>query len=423
LSGTSQTTAQEWKQNWPLVLTSSVGFCFFSVGLGSTGLFMQPVSDEFHWGRTLFSSGVSIATFTTAVLSPFLGIIIDKWGSRRLALPGVVLSMISIAAFGLANGMAWQWMMLWLFYGAATACIKSTVWTAAVLGVFTKSKGLALALVMSGTAASQIVVPLMGNVLIADLGWRQAYVWLGLAWGLPTLLLCYFFFYDLHDVARKRATAEAKAAAEVDLPGLTVSEAARDWALWRIGISNFVVMVLTQGLMIHLFPILTDAGVSRANAAALVSLGGVAGIAGKLISGVLLDRYRPNWIGGVTLGVAAVTFALLMEGLRSPTAIVIALIVNGYAAGTKTQITGFLTASYGGMKSFGVVYGVMAACMAAASGLGPLVAGMVYDLSGGYEPFLLAGALGCAFGGVVIISLPAYPKWEKAQDPEVEAFA
>jgi predicted MFS family arabinose efflux permease len=419
----ARTAAQEWKTNWTLVLASSIGFSFFSVMLGTTGLFMQPVSEEFGWSRTLFASGVSIATFTTAILSPFLGIIVDKWGARRLALPGVVLTMMSMTAFGFINGTAWQWVALWLFFGAASACIKSTVWTVAVLGVFDKSRGLALALVMSGTALAQVIVPPLGNWLIADFGWRSAYVWLGLAWGLPTLLLTMFFFYDLHDVAARKRTKEKSAAqAEaVNLPGLTVPQAARDWALWRVGISSFVVMVLTQGLLAHLIPILTDAGVSRTNAALLTSLSGIAGIAGKLITGMLLDRFRPNWIGGLTLGGAAIVFLLLMDGLNSPAAIVFALIVNGYAFGTKTQITGFLTASYGGMKSFGVVYGVMAACMAAAAGLGPLVAGAVYDLTGSYGPFLLAGAIGCAFGGLMIISLPNYPKWEKRAEAAAPA--
>jgi predicted MFS family arabinose efflux permease len=417
----TKTAAQEWKSNWTLVLASSIGFSFFSVMLGTTGLFMQPVSEEFGWSRTLFASGVSIATFTTALLSPFLGIIVDKWGARRLALPGVALTMISMTAFGMTNGTAWQWVALWLFFGVASACIKSTVWTVAVLGVFEKSRGLALALVMSGTALSQVLVPITGNWLIVDFGWRAAYVWLGLAWGVPTLLLSFFFFYDVHDVAARKRAANPLAAEPdtVDLPGLTVPEASRDWALWRVGISNFIVMVLTQGLMAHLFPILTDAGVSRGKAALLVSLGGVAGIVGKLVTGVLLDR--PNWIGGLTLCAAALVFLLLMDGLNSPAAIVFALIVNGYAAGTKTQITGFLTASYGGMKSFGVVYGVMAACMAAAAGLGPLLAGAVYDLTGGYGPFLLAGAIGCSLGGILIISLPKYPKWEKKQVEEALA--
>jgi hypothetical protein len=55
----------------------------------------------------------------------------------------------------------------------------------------------------------------------------------------------------------------------------------------------------------------------------------------------------------------------------------------------------------------------MAALMALASGLGPMVAGVIYDRSGGYGPFLIAGAIGCAFSGFLMISLPAYPKWQR----------
>ena len=126
--------------------------------------------------------------------------------------------------------------------------------------------------------------------------------------------------------------------------------------------------------------------------------------------------FRPNWIGGITLGVTALVFLMLMEGIRSPALIIFAMVVNGYAAGTKTQITGFLTASYGGMKNFGTIYGVMAALMALASGVGPMLAGVIYDMADGYGPFLLAGAAGCALGGVLMISLPAYPKWAEAKD-------
>jgi predicted MFS family arabinose efflux permease len=174
-------------------------------------------------------------------------------------------------------------------------------------------------------------------------------------------------------------------------------------------------MVLTIGLAIHLFPILTEAGVSRATAAWLTGLSGIAGIVGKLVTGVLLDRFRPNWVGGITLGAAALAFALLIDGIRSPTLIVVALLVNGYAAGTKTHITGFLTASYAGMKNFGAIYGVMSSLMALASGMGPLLAGMIYDYSGGYRLFLLAGTVGCALGGLLIISMPAYPNWERQE--------
>ncbi|HYD06008.1 MAG TPA: MFS transporter, partial [Reyranella sp.] len=80
--------AAEWKGNWALVLAASVGFSFFSIMVAATGLFFEPLAREFGWSRTLLSSGPSIANILTAVLGPFLGALIDRYGSRRVVLPG-----------------------------------------------------------------------------------------------------------------------------------------------------------------------------------------------------------------------------------------------------------------------------------------------------------------------------------------------
>ncbi|EJU13644.1 major facilitator superfamily protein [Sphingomonas sp. LH128] len=133
------------------------------------------------------------------------------------------------------------------------------------------------------------------------------------------------------------------------------------------------------------------------------------------MTGYLLDRFRPNWIGGVTPGAAGLAFLLLMEGISSPALIVVAMLVNGYAAGTKTQITGFLTASYGGIRNFGKIYSVMAGLMAAASGIGPLVAGVIFNFDN-YTPFLAVGAAGCVAGGILMLTLPSYPTWRQTED-------
>lgn len=410
--------ADEWKIGWKVVMVSSLGFSFFSVLISSAGLFMQPLGDEFGWSRTMLSSGPSIATLAIALLGPFFGMLVDRYGTRKLAIPGLALTMVSMSAFALLDGSMTMWIGLWLLFGVVSVSIKSTAWTAAVVGLFTTSRGLALAVTLGGTALTQTLVPPLGNWLIAEFGWRAAYVWLALGWGGITLLLCYLFFYDVNDKVRDRKAAGASAedGEPAELPGLTVREALRDSALQRVAISNFIVMALTMGLSVHLFPILTDAGVSRSNAAWLTALGGVAGIVGKLLTGILLDRFRPNWIGGITLGIAALVFLLLLDGVRTPTLIVIAMLVNGYAAGTKTQITGFLTAGYSGMKCFGTIYGFMSALMAFAVGIGPLIAGLVYDNLGGYGPFLVAGTIGCAIGGMLVVSLPPYPQFDTEAD-------
>lgn len=412
----AKSAVQEWRSGWLLVLAASIGFSFFSVMLATTGLFMGPLGEEFGWNRTLLSSGPSISTIMTALLGPFFGALIDRFGARRLALPGIVLVMLSISSFSLLNGERWTWVALWLIFGVVAVTIKSTIWTAAIVGGFEKSRGLALGLTLAGAALAQIVVPPLGNFLIAEFGWRAAFVWLAAGWGGLTLVLCWLFFFDVRARAERRgekAGRDAKAIA-LDLPGLTIPEAFRSIALWKLAISNFIVMTLTIGLAIHLFPILTDAGVSRARAALLLSLSGVAGVAGKLVTGVLLDRFRPNWIGGVTLGAASLAFALLIGGAASPALIVVAMVINGYAAGTKTHITSFLTAEYGGMKNFGAIYGTMSSLLTLAAGMGPLLAGALYDLSGNYDQFLAAGAIGCAIGGALITSLPRYPEWKSA---------
>lgn len=403
---------EEWARYWPLVLSAAVGFSLFSVMLAAVGVFMQPLGKEFGWDRTFLSWGSLIMTIMTAVLAPPAGALIDRFGSRRVVLPGLVLTVLVMSAFSLLNGSHFQWLAFWFVLGTVTVLIKSTAWTAAVLGSFQHSRGLALGLTLSGTAITQIVVSPLANWLISDFGWRAAFVWMAAGWGGLTFLLCFLFFYDPRDRQRLKPATEALA---VDLQGLSPREAWRSSALWRLGISNFVVMLFTQGMTFHQVPILEDSGIVRNEAVWLVSLSGVAAIVGKLVTGVLLDRYRPNWVGGITLGASALAFLLLVGGMGSSAVVIMAMLVNGYTFGTKTQITGNLTASYGGMKHFGKIYGTMAALMALAAGVGAPIAGKVFDATGSYAMFLWAGGIGCALSGLLMITLPAYPKWDRVK--------
>ncbi len=411
---TGASAHDEWRRNWTLVLAATIGFSFHSVMAVATGVFMDPLGQEFGWNRAQQSSGVSIASGVAMVLSPFFGALIDRWGTRRLAIPGLALTSISVASFALTNGSMTQWFALWTIYALVALAVKSTVWTAAVASVFSASRGLAIGVTLGGTALAQIIIPPLANWLIADFGWRGAFFWLGIGWGSIALVLSVLFLYDAHDQRRqlREAGADPGAAAPV-LSGLSISEAWRDAALWRIAISTFVIMVVTFALVVHQFPLLVEAGISRENAAFLASLTGVAGVAGKLVTGWLLDRYRANLVGGLTLSSAAIAFALLLEPLRTPTLIVVAMVIIGYASGTKLQICGYLTTRYGGMRNFGKIFGTMASIIALGTGLGPVLGGFVYDLYGSYAPFLVAGMAGSLLSGLLIFGLGRYPEWEQ----------
>ncbi len=419
MSDSKAPTRHEFAQHWTLILAASIGFSFTAVITSSAGLFMGPLTEEFGWSRTLVSSGISISSVLTFLLSPLFGILIDRLGTRLLAIPGLILMAATIASLGWLTGSEMQWYVIWTLYAVAALACKSTVWTAAVNSTFESGRGLALGLVLSGSALSQIIAPPLTNFLMSEYGWRMAYVWLAVGWGSVSVLLCLVWLRDGYDAGRKAKASEADGAKRkslLDVPGLSVDEAWRSVALWRIIISTFVIMVVTIGVMVHQIPILIDLGTDRTSAALYASLGGVAGILGKLITGYLLDRYPARWVGGLTIGAGTLTFVLLLMPNLTPALVIPAMIVNGYTAGAKLQIVGFLTAAYAGMRNFGTIFGAMASLIAAGSGLGPIVAGLVFDNYGSYVPFLWFGIAGTLFSAFLLTGLGPYPDWKTKED-------
>ncbi|VWX52206.1 MFS transporter [Novosphingobium sp. 9U] len=405
---------REFGKHWRMMLAAAIGFSFTSVITSSTGLFIEPLSREFGWSRTLVSSGVSITAVLTFLGSPLFGVFIDKWGTRRMAIPGLILMAGVIASLSLLTGSRIQWFAIWTLYALAALATKSTVWTAAVNSTFDAGRGLALGLVLSGAALAQGIAPPLTNYLIDAFGWRGAYVWLGLGWGALAVLLCGAWLRDGYDISRRKRLAEPVTSAKAPLlnvPGLSVAEAWRNPDLWRIAISTFVIMTVTIALVVHQIPILEEVGVDRTTAALYAGIAGFVGIAGKLVTGVLLDRYPARWVGGITIAATSLTFVLLLWPGAPTAVIVIAMMINGYAGGTKLQLVGYLTAAYTGMRKFGTIFGAMASLIAAGSGLGPVLGGWIHDTWGSYEVLLWAGFVVTLFSAALLFGLRAYPSW------------
>ena len=76
-----------------------------------------------------------------------------------------------------------------------SALIRQTVWSRAIAGAFETSRGMALATMLTGMALTSALAPSIGNALIAGLGWRAAYVALGLGWGGLAFALLVLFFH------------------------------------------------------------------------------------------------------------------------------------------------------------------------------------------------------------------------------------
>lgn len=409
-----QAVASEWRAGWPLVVTCFFGFSFLGVVTGSMNMFMEPVTEEFGWSRTLFSSGLATASLVTACLSPAVGYLIDRFGSRRLGLPGILLTILAISAFSLANGSATQWLTLWLFYAFISIFIKTTIWTTTVVGNFQKVRGAALGITLCGGAASAAVLPPLTNWLIQQHGWRAAYIWLACGWGDITFLFCFFFLFDARDRVSRSAKGPTSRNTTI-LPGLSTSQAVRGAAAWRIGLSSFIMLMLTMGFAVHQIAILEQLGVSRTNAGWLAASAGVAGVFGQLATGFLLDRHQPRWVGSLTMLAMALALGALLYSSGTVILIVVAMLVSGYTQGTKMQIGGYLVVRFCGMRSYGTLYGILNGLNALGTACGPIIASYVYDTSRSYNGFLAIGIAGSIICAMLLFTLPPYPKWDEAR--------
>lgn len=421
-----RTALQEWKAHWPLVLAGLVGFSFYAMVTYSLGTFMEPLEKEFGWSRTQVSVGLTIFGLTAALCGPPMGAIIDRFGSRLIALVGLVLSGATFACLAMANGSGTQWIVLWLVFSICSVMIKSTVWSAGTSSVFTASRGLALAAVLSGSAVAQVAAPLISNALIESQGWRGAYVWIGLGWAGIGAAMVAFLFFDAQALGRRikaAAPAGEAVAAPVRLPGLTIREACFDSRVVRIAVANLLMSFVGSGATVHLVPLIAETGLSKDQAVEIAAAAGIAGIVGKFLSGWLLDRIQGSFVPFSSFAVGALGYFLLTNVMGTPLGLLLGVICVGYTAGAGLQVSTYLISRYAGLRNFGVIFGTIASSMMLGSSFGPLIAGRIHDVTGSYTNLLLVAIPVMLICALMFVRLGAYPIFRHDDDNLVQSAA
>ena len=407
----TQSALEEWKQHWLLAAVSLVGFTYSPVATYSLGLFMEPLQREFGWERSQISMGLFVNALFAVLFTTPVGALIDRYGARRNAIPGIMLGMVGLGALSFANGSLVQWVALWTFYAMATLFIKTTVWCAAVSKAFSASRGLAIGVVLCGSGLSQSLTPIIAQRLIDGFGWRHAYQLLALGWGGLVLVLLLLFF---HDFGPNNVPAKSEGAAPATaLPGYTFREAIRTRPIQQICGAVLVGSIISVGIAVHLVPILIDTGLSRGAAAGIGGLAGLSAIAGKLLTGVLLDRVRGSLVPFLSFALPSAGMAMLLLPHPGIWLAAFAVMVLGFSAGSVTQSQAYLITRYAGLRSYGAVLGVASSIIGATLGFAPWFAGKVFDVTGSYHLVLLLGIPCTLAAGALVIGLGAYPVFER----------
>jgi len=172
--------------------------------------------------------------------------------------------------------------------------------------------------------------------------------------------------------------------------------------------------VATTGVVVHLAALLTDRGVTPKRAALVVSMMGVASLAGRLVTGWLVDRFFGPRVSFAMLSLTALG-TLLLATADSFASGALAAALIGFGMGGEFDVTPYLVSRYFGLRAFGTLYGIAFAAAAAAGAVGPVLLGRAFDASGTYESLLPRLAVFVAAVALLMLTLPSYTLRTPAQ--------
>ena len=408
-----RTAAQEWRAHWPLVLAAMLGVSWMAAPTVSLGLFIEPLQGAFGWTRAEISFGMTLYALIGTPLVPFAGALIDRFGSRRIAIPGLLLNGLAFAAFGFLTPSLWHWMAAWVLYTLTQLLIRSILWNRAVASAFSASRGLALGITMAGIAIAQTVTPIISRLLIDGYGWRHAYIILALAWAGIALVFVVLFLR----VPGDRTPAVSDEQSEDTTPqhgGLTFKQAIRDMRILRIVFAIVLQTALFSGVALHIFPLLTGSGISRAVAASMTGGIGIAALAGQIAAGWLADRVQSTLLPVACFILPGISYLLLLNGKGVESLLWLGVLLAGCGSGASINISTYLTSRYGGVKHFGSIYGLISSGLGLGSGVGTYLAGRIFDTTGSYDNYLLIGAAAATIATIAVFRLGPYPNYDLA---------
>ena len=375
----------------------------------SEAVYFNALKDAFGRSATYTSAVFSLAGLIGAVSAPLLGILLDRWGARVLfPLAGLFILFGWIASSFTTD--LWQMFIFYsVFAGIGHTAISSFSMTATVAPWFPHTRGRMLGLADSGNPIGQAVFAPLAAVLTTELGWRWGYRIYGVIFAvmvaLPNGLLQRRppetrtiaptpFAAPPTEPAQQRAQARPETARSNTAPAL--GDTVRDTAMWLLVLTRVFGSTGTQMIRVHLVTFFVLAGYSVQTAANTLGAVGLVSVFARPLVGLATDRWGRESVYTVGMGVAAGAVLLVLwsgDGEKFwPLAVYVGL--AGITDGISGLIIGAKAADIFPSESLGTVMGFVEMGRGAAIFLGPIVAGLMFDLQGDYvQAFILSAAL------------------------------
>jgi MFS family permease len=378
-------------------------------------LVLGPVHVEFGWDFAQAAAGVTIFGIIASLLAPVFGGLADRFGVRPVAIGSLLAFALVFASFYLLPGSLGGWYLFWAVLGVVGIGSTPVTWSRAVSMWFSKNRGLALGIMLLGTSLSALIVPQIAQAAIARFGWRAAFPATALLPLLVAIPLALLWFREPRPEERPAGVADATGR----LTGLTIGEALRGYRFWVLLASILVIALAYGGAHIHMAQIVGLHGFSPAVAASVLGVVALGILAGRIIVGLLFDRFWAPGVAAPAMLLPAVACFLLMGTAPNLPQVMLGGFLLGFAAGAESDVIAFLAARYFGMAHYGKIYGALYMPFGIGSAISPIVYGMVRDRTGTYDPMLMAAMLMFVIGGALLLLLGRYPDAAPDLKPQV----
>jgi MFS family permease len=379
-------------------------FAVTFVGFGSAytfSAFVESLQRDFGASRGSVSLVFSLAGFLYFGLGIVSGPLADRFGSRRLAVAGMILTGLGLMAASAARSL-WE---VYAAYGLGVGLGVGCAYVPAIGAVqrwFVRRRGFASGLAVSGIGVGTLVMPPLASLLIESLGWRGAYLALGALAAVVGGGLALLIENDPRDRGLGPDGDPPQAGAQLARPqGASVAEAIRS----RRFISLYAAcLICSFGVFVpfvHLVPYARDHGVAPSSAVLLLGVIGIGSTAGRFFLGGLADRIGREL--SLLLMFAGMALALAIWGISATIWSLAAFaFIYGIFYGGWVAVLPAVVMDYFGGRNVSAIIGMLYTSVAFGTLIGPSAAGFAFDLTSDYTLPILAGVVANIIAAAIV---------------------
>lgn len=363
-------------------------FCIWLVQWGSIqsfGVFYKPLTEEFGWSRAETALALSMVSVVHAAAAIIMGSLTDRIGPRIIVT--IIGSLVGISYLLLSqmNSLG-QFYFYYAVVGALGMSTGSVPIMATISRWFVKRRALMVAIVQAGVGIGGFVFAPFSAWMIVNYGWRQAYEAMGAIVLVIGIISGLILKRDPHSVSQfpdgiaRTETSPAPTGTGKGAPGLSLANAAGTQQFW-IAVGLFSCFGFCRSAFLpHIANHVQDLGFSISDGANVMAVLTVFSIVGRVWLGCVENRLA--FVASFAVTTVSLIWALFARDLWG---LYLFAIAFAFGWGAQAVLRFTVTAEIFGLRSIGLLLGVLGFCEAAAGGFGTYFSGLLFDVSGSYQ--------------------------------------